>query len=249
MAFWRSGTMAMAVLAFSLGACSTPAPEGALIADPFEKTNREIHDFNVGLDLVLVRPTTYVYDAVTPDLVRYMLANAIDHIRLPVVAINHLLQGEITEALSSVGRFGVNTIAGAGGLLDPASEFGLPYVDADFGQTLARTGGVEEGPFVMLPFLGPSTTRDAWGTFVDFVINPVFWLLPSDGIGGPAVTAGRIGVTTIEVRNQNFDLIDEIFYESEDSYVTLRSLYVQNRRRFVGGEEVDPETLPDIFGD
>lgn len=235
-------------LVLALGACAGTAPEGSLVADPFEQTNREIHEFNVGIDQVLVRPTTYIYDAVTPDLVRFLLANAIDHIRLPVNAINHLLQGEVTEALAAVGRFGVNTIAGAGGLLDPATEFGLPLVDADFGQTLARAG-VEEGAFVMLPLLGPSTTRDAVGTAVDFVLNPIFWLLPSDGLGGPAVTAGRIGVSTVEVRNQNFDLIDEIFYDSEDSYVTLRSIYIQNRRRFVGGDAVNPESLPDIFGE
>jgi phospholipid-binding lipoprotein MlaA len=239
---------AMTFLMASVAGCATSAPEGALIADPFEKTNREIHEFNVGLDLVLVRPVTYIYDAVSPDLVKHLLGNAVDHIRLPISAINHLFQGEVTEALAAVGRFGVNTLVGAGGLLDPATEFGLPFVEADFGQTLARAG-VEEGPFLMLPFLGPSTGRDAAGTLVDFAINPVFWALPADGIGGPAVSAARVGIYTIEMRNQNFDLIDEIFYESEDSYVTLRSLYVQNRRRFVGGEEIDPESLPDIFGD
>lgn len=243
-----STTISATALLMTVVGCATQAPDGALIGDPFEQTNREIHDFNVGVDQVLVRPATYVYDAVTPDLVKHLLANAVDHVRMPVIAINHLFQGEVIEALAAVGRFGVNTIVGAGGLLDPASEFGLPIVEADFGQTLARAGA-DEGPFVMMPFLGPSTGRDAVGTVIDFALNPLFWLLPSDGIGGPAVTAGRIGVSTIELRNQNFDLIDEIFYESEDSYVTLRSLYIQNRRRFITGDDIDPESLPDIFGD
>jgi phospholipid-binding lipoprotein MlaA len=240
----RSAVLAAATL--TLSACATPAPEGGLIADPYESTNRAIHDVNVGLDRFVVRPATVAYETVTPDLVQFLLGNVIDHIRLPVDAINQVLQGRAIDALASVGRFGVNTIAGAGGLLDPATEFGLPYVEADFGQTL-HVYGADEGPFVMLPFFGPSTGRDAIGVVVDFVINPFAWALPSSGIGGLPVTAGRIAVTTVEVRNQNFDLLDEVLYDSEDSYVTLRSLYVQNRRRFIGGDTVDPDTLPDIF--
>lgn len=246
---WQPGRLvASAAVLASLAACATPAPEGTLIGDPYESTNREFHEFNVGMDTVLVRPVTYIYDQVTPDLVRHLLRNAIDHFRLPVDTINQLLQGRFDDALASVGRFGVNTVAGAGGLLDPATEFGLPYVEADFGQTL-DTWGAAEGPFLMLPFFGPSTGRDAVGLVVDFGMNPLVWALTGTTFGGPAVTAGRIGVQTAEVRHQNFDLIDEIFYESPDSYVTLRSLYVQNRRRFIAGGEVDPESLPDIFGD
>lgn len=245
--FFRT-TVIGSLLAAGVAGCATPTPEGALIADPFERSNREFHDFNVGLDLVLVRPVTYIYDAVTPDLVKHMLGNAVDHIRLPVSAINHLLQGEVIEALAAVGRFGVNTLVGAGGLLDPATEFGLPFVEADFGQTLAKAGA-DEGPFLVLPFLGPSTGRDSVGTFVDFVINPLFWALPSDGLGGPAVSAARVAVATVEFRNQNFDLIDDLLYNSEDSYVTMRSVYIQNRRRFLSGDQIDPESLPDIFGD
>lgn len=248
MIFVRGRQAALAAAMMTLSACATPVPDGALIGDPYESTNRSIHEVNVGMDRFVVRPATVAYETVTPDLVQFLLGNAIDHLRLPVDAINQVLQGRAVDALASVGRFGVNTIAGAGGLLDPATEFGLPYIEADFGQTL-HVYGADEGPFVMLPFFGPSTGRDAIGVVVDFVMNPFAWALPSSGIGGLPVTAGRIAVTTVEVRNQNFDLIDKIFYESEDSYVTLRSLYIQNRRRFIGGETVDPETLPDIFAE
>lgn len=231
-----------------LSACATPVPDGALIGDPFESSNRTIHSYNVGVDKVLIRPATVVYDTVTPALVQHLLGNAIDHLRLPVDAINQVLQGRAEDALASVGRFGVNTLVGAGGLLDPATEFGLPLDEADFGQTL-HVWGAEEGPFLMLPFFGPSTGRDAIGLLVDFVINPFAWALPADGIGGPLVTAGRIGITVVETRNVNFDLIDDVLYNSEDSYVTLRTLFVQNRRRFIGGDVIDPDSLPDVFGD
>jgi phospholipid-binding lipoprotein MlaA len=238
------GVAALALMA--LGACATPAAEGELIAEPFEQTNREIHEFNVGIDQVLLRPVTYIYDQTTPDLVKFLVGNAVDHIRLPLIAVNELLQGRALDALATVGRFGVNTVAGAGGLLDPATEFGLPYDDTDFGETL-HVWGTGEGPYVVLPLLGPSTGRDAVGRGVDFVINPTFLIAPGNGSGATAITVSRITVPIVKDRYRAFDIIDEVFYESEDSYITTRSLYVQNRRRALSRGEVDPETLPDIF--
>jgi phospholipid-binding lipoprotein MlaA len=244
----RNAIRAMAGLALmALGACATPTPEGELIGDPFEQTNREIHEFNVGVDQVLLRPVTVLYDNATPDLVKLLVGNAVDHIRLPLIAVNELLQGRALDALATVGRFGVNTVAGAGGLLDPATEFGLPLDDTDFGETL-HVWGANEGPYVVLPLLGPATGRDAVGRGVDFVINPTFLVSPGSGSGATAITVSRIAVPIVKDRYRAFDIIDEAFYEAEDSYVTTRSLFVQNRRRALSRGEIDPETLPDIFG-
>jgi phospholipid-binding lipoprotein MlaA len=194
-----------------------------------------------------LRPVTFVYGEVTPDLGKLLISNAVDHLRMPLIAINRVLQGRALDALAAIGRFGVNTIVGAGGLLDPATEFGLPLEDTDFGETLTVYGAAE-GPFFMLPFFGPATGRDAVGRAVDFVMNPVQFLAPGGGSGATAFTVARIATPTVRDRYRAFDLIDEVIYDSEDSYVTFRSFYVQNRRRALSQGGIDPETLPDIFG-
>ncbi|TVQ56060.1 MAG: VacJ family lipoprotein [Rhodobacteraceae bacterium] len=226
--------------------CATPAPEGALIADPWERTNREIHEFNKGLDVVLVRPVSFVYREATPDLFQFLISNFVEHLRLPVIAVNDVLQGEFERGLSTVGRFAVNTLVGAGGLLDPATEFGLPYDPNDGGITLARAGA-EEGAFVVLPLLGPTTVRDGFGRLFDFAIDPFNFLRVP---GGAAGEVARVAVPVVDVRSRNFELIDEVLYETEDSYVTVRAATVQNlRRRLRDRDLVDPESLPDIFGE
>lgn len=240
--------LALIVGVLGLAGCATPAREGELIADPFEQTNREIHDFNVGVDFVLLRPVTIVYDEVTPDLFKFLIGNAVDHLRLPLIAINELLQGRGLDALATVARFGVNTVAGAGGLLDPASEIGLLYNHTDFGETL-HVLGAPEGPFIMLPLLGPATGRDAVGRVVDFVLDPWFFVAPGGGSGQTALQASRIVSPTVVERYRAFDIVDEVFYEAEDGYLMIRSLFVQNRRRSLMRDEIDPDSLPDIFAD
>lgn len=238
--------IAAAVGASLLAGCAATAPEGALIADPFEGANRSIHAFNLGLDTVLLRPVSQVYGA-TPALLRHLVSNAVDHIRLPVTFFNYVLQGDADAALQIAGRFGVNTIVGAGGLLDPATEFGLPDAPTDFGLTLASYGAAE-GVFLMLPVFGPATVRDAFGRAGDVALNPLTWVGVGDGLGEAAIDVAQIATPPVVVRFENGPLIDELFYESEDSYVAVRTAYVLSRRARVEGG-VDVERLPDIFAE
>jgi phospholipid-binding lipoprotein MlaA len=231
------------VLASLTAGCATPAPEGQLIADPYENVNRRIHAFNVGLDRAVLRPAAIAYDTVTPALGQHLIGNAIDHLRLPVVLINNVLQADFGGAADTLGRFVANTALGAGGLLDPATELGLPFRETDFGVTLARWGA-EEGPYLVLPVFGPSTGRDFPGRVVDFAVDPTnFISIP----GGTGVAVARVALPPIDARSQAFEPIDQVLYQSEDSYVTLRSLFVQNRRRVVAGGVTPTETLPDVF--
>jgi phospholipid-binding lipoprotein MlaA len=239
----------MAVAAtMAVGACASTAPEGALIADPFESLNRDIHEFNVGMDQVVLRPVTYIYREATPTLFQFLVSNAVDQLRMPVIFLNHVLQGNVDGALTAFGRFTVNTIAGAGGLLDPATEFGLPLEATDGGLTFASYGA-EEGPYLVAPFLGPFTGRDFFGRVLDFAIDPTnFVRIP----GGAPVAAARIAGPIVDARSENFALIDDALYESEDSYVTVRTGYVLSRRRAVAetrGEIQPAETLPDIYAE
>lgn len=242
----RAGLGALALTA--VAGCAVDTPPGTLIADPYENINRPIHSFNVAADRVVLRPVAQVYDTVTPALFQHMIGNLVDHIRLPVVFFNNILQGDIDEALATAGRFGVNTIVGAGGLLDPATEVGLPYEPTDFGLTLA-SHDAEEGPFIMLPIFGPSTGRDAIGRLVDFGLNPLTYTTIGGGTGETALTVAQYATPPVVARTENFEILDQILYESEDSYVTLRAAYVQARRAQAAHGVVDAESLPDIFAE
>ncbi|MEM8793349.1 MAG: VacJ family lipoprotein [Pseudomonadota bacterium] len=240
--------LGIALLAGAVAACSSPGP-GAPIAerDPFENTNRRFHKANVFLDRNLVRPAAQGYDFVTPATFQFLLGNAIDHLDSVGDFANYVIQGDVDNALVTFGRFVVNTVLGAGGLLDPATEFDLPKGETDFGVTLGKYG-VGEGAYLVLPLLGPSTTRDAWGSIVDrTAFNPRFYV--GVFVDGTIVDAALPAATVFEVveaRARNADLVDDILYESADSYVTLRSIFLQRRDALIGGTEAS-EDLPDIF--
>jgi phospholipid-binding lipoprotein MlaA len=244
----RRRAAGLAACALLVAGCAAAPAEGQLVADPFERANRSIHAFNVGLDRYALRPASRAYDTVTPALFQHMISNFVDHLRLPVSFVNTVLQGDVDAALETAGRFGVNTIVGAGGLLDPATEFGLPFEPTDFGLTLAAYG-VEEGAFVMLPVFGPSTARDAAGVIGDFALDPLTYVTVGAGSGETAATVAQIVTPPVVARTENSALIDSALYESEDSYVTVRAAFIQARRAAVRGGGADPEALPDILGE
>lgn len=235
---------ALTLLAGLLGACAATPGEGDLVADPYESTNRSIHALNKGLDQIVLKPAAQSYDFVTPTLFKHLFGNAFSHLDLPGVFVNNVLQGDGNEALATFGRFAVNTIVGAGGTLDPATEFGLPLQKTDFGLTLA-TWGVDEGVYLELPLFGPSTTRDALGLIVDMAFQPGTYVT-----GGAEVTIAKVTVRALQLvdtRDRNAALIDDLLYRSEDSYITVRASYIQNRRRAAAGGETDVDALPDLF--
>ncbi len=229
--------------------CATQPAEGALIADPYVETNRSIHSFNKGVDRAILKPVSEAYDYVTPATVKLLLGNGLDHLRLPGMFVNRVLQGDAESAGVVLGRFGVNTLAGAAGLLDPATEFGLPLEPTDFGVTLA-SWGANEGPYVEAPFFGPSTARHAVGRIVNFALDPSILLTTGVVEVGTALTIAsnaRTPVDFVNTRHENADIINDVLYASDDSYVTARTGYIQNRRRLIAGGETDAKALPDIF--
>ncbi len=239
----------MVVLSTVLGlaACATADPQAELSAtDPHEEFNRTMLDFNLALDRNLLRPAAQGYDFVTPALFKHLLGNGFSHLELPGDFINYLIQGEINPALETLGRFTINTVLGAGGLLDPATEFGLPKNSTDFGITLGKHG-VDEGTYWVLPIVGPTTTRDAFGGLVDIAFSPTTYIGVIDSDLTPIVPAALTVTEKIDQRDRNGDLIDEVLYESEDPYVSLRSIYLQRRRSEVAGDKAGAEALPDIF--
>ncbi|MEM7505177.1 MAG: VacJ family lipoprotein [Pseudomonadota bacterium] len=235
-------------IAATLGACSSPGP-GAPIAerDPYENTNRFFHNANIKLDENVLRPAAQGYDFITPELFQHMLGNAYSHINTVGDFANYVFQGDVDAALVALGRFTVNTILGAGGLLDPATEFDLPKEDTDFGVTLGKYG-TGEGAYLVLPLLGPSTTRDALGGVVDRGLDPRTYVgIFVDGTVVDIALPSSQALEVVDARSRNADLIDDILYNSADSYISLRSIYLQRRDALIRGEDGGTDALPDIF--
>jgi len=236
--------------ALTLSACAGAGPGASFSErDPYEDTNRTFHDFNVSLDRNILRPVAQGYDFITPAVLKHIIGNVFNHVDTVNDFANYLLQGELEPAGTAFARLTVNTVLGAGGALDPATEFGLPKENTDFGITLGKHG-VEEGAYLVLPFFGPSTSRDLAGRVGDMALSPTTYI----GIGtdSTAITVLSPTYNLVEVvddRNRNADLVDDILYNSDDSYVTLRSIYLQRRDALIAGEDAGADALPDIFDD
>jgi len=219
-------------LAVLLAACGPAAlPPGDSIVDADEAQNRAAHDLNMTIDRRMLGPSSRRYAAAVPRPVRRGVDNFAANLAQPSYVLNNLLQFRLGEASQNTLRFVVNTTVGIGGILDPASAIGLTAEETDFGETL-HIYGVPEGDFVMLPVLGPSTTRDTVGRVVDIATNPVRLMLPAPE---SRYVAGVRVLDRLGDRYEMDDTFDSVLYGSADSYLALRSLYLQNRRFQLGG--------------
>lgn len=229
----RSGLLAAVVAAMLLGGCATRPTDPDDLAyyqetgDPLEPLNRAVFQFNEAADKVFLRPAAIGYRTVVPKGVRVGIRNFLDHIQSPLTIMNALLQGEGERARDTFGRFLTNTILGLGGLIDVASDAGIPKYHEDFGQTLA-VWGVEPGPYLVLPLIGPSNFRDGIGYGVDTIVDPAGRYIRDEyGWEGSAV---RGTVNAIDWRANNLEAIDELRKSSLDFYATVRSAYRQRRQ-------------------
>lgn len=215
-------------------ACARPDPSAPTqdIFDPYEQSNRDVHQFNRSLDRAFVRPVAKGYSAAIPDDIETVIGRVSQNLSLPSDIINNMLQLNMRGAIQDTARFVVNSTVGLGGTFDPASEMGMAApTNTDFGETL-HVWGAREGAYVELPVLGPSTERDTWGLAVDLFTNPLTYILdsPENLIGTAAGVASGLSN-----REKFSDTIDQILYESADSYAQSRSIYLQNRRFKLGG--------------
>ncbi|KAF0114623.1 MAG: lipoprotein [Rhodospirillaceae bacterium] len=162
---------------------------------------------------------------VLPQPARDGVHNFLTNWQEPLVFIHDLLQGEVTRAGETLIRFLTNTTIGFSGVGDVAGEgLGLHHHDEDMGQTLA-VWGVDEGPYMMLPLLGPSNARDTIGRVVDFVINPITFVLPIPVVA----TVGKIAVEGVDQRERHLEALDDVERTSIDFYASIRTLYRQRR--------------------
>ena len=205
--------------------------------------NRAIFSFNMFLDRCLLEPVARGYRFVTPEAARRSVANFLANLRSPVIFANDALQGERERAGITLGRFMINTTLGVAGLFDPASAFGYPRHDEDFGQTLG-VWGVARGPYLMLPLLGRRTGATRSGKVADYLINPLNHCCITDD-----ERLVLFGVTAVSEREANIELIDDLRSNSIDLYATVRTIYTQKREADIrnGAAPTDQEGYEDIF--
>lgn len=196
-----------------------------------------MHGLNKGVDTVAVRPISMGYGTVLPPPVRDGVRNAAANLGHPGDVVNYFLQGRPKMAMDTTLRFLVNSTVGIGGLFDVAGRIGLVRDDTDFGETLYRWG-VAEGPYVELPLFGPRTGRATVGLAADFFLDPLFWIL--DDSPEQYVPTGANIASVIDARYRFRDNIDDVLYNSADSYARARIIYLQQRRFDLGGASESP---------
>ena len=218
------GLAAACLLSLAAGCAAPGGPAAA--RDPLEPMNRVIWGFNDQADQLVVRPVARAYDAVVPEVLRQSFSGVLSNLVDPWIAVNQLLQGKPVLALSDLTRFLVNTVFGFGGMADVAGAIGLEKHHEDFGQTLGRWG-VPPGPYLVLPFLGPSSARETAGLIGGLKGDPI-WEHASKA-QKEAFTGGLI----IETRARLLGSERLLEGASLDAYSFVRDSYLQRRRNLV----------------
>ena len=206
--------------------CATVDPEYRDPRDPMEGFNRSMYKFNEGLDNAVLKPIAKGYKAITPAPVDNGITNFFGNIGDVVSAVNNLLQFKLTRAASDVSRVLINSTIGLLGFMDVASNMNIPKYGEDFGQTLG-TWGVSPGPYIVLPFFGPSNGRDSVGLVVDWYTDPVTYLEPE---------SHRLWTRAIRFVDTRADLLgaSNVLEEAAlDPYEFTRDAYLQKRQNDV----------------
>ncbi len=228
----------MLLLAVTLAGCATT---GADPADPLEPINRAIFSFNDGIDSAVLKPVAQGYRAVTPAIVRTGVSNFFSNLDDVWISANNVLQGKFEQGMGDFLRFAFNSTLGLFGAIDIASDMGLEKHNEDFGQTLGKWG-LGSGPYLVLPFLGPSTVRDGISLLlIDAKGDPVLNLdhVPSRNT---AYTA-----RAVSNREQALDATNAIEKAALDKYSYMRAAWLQRRRNLVydGNPPPEPDEIDD----
>ena len=254
MSFWAASgiakrlgqVMAVLVVIGVAASCSNSSPpedyedEAYSVNDPFEDINRITFKVNRTLDGLILKPAAEIYVGVVPQWGRDRVNDALNNLGEPVNFANALLQWDMERAVTSMLRFAFNSTIGLAGFFDVADGIGLSYADEDFGQTLA-VWGVGEGPYLVLPFFGPSNPRDAVGIGVDWLLDPFGRALRDHE------NYQRFIVRGIDQRALHLHDLATLEETSIDFYAAMRELYRQHRANEIrNGELPPPLSIPSI---
>lgn len=228
-------SLALITLALLSAGCATGP--GRDPRDPLEPMNRSIYQFNDHFDRVLLKPASILYSTITPPPVRGGVTNFFGNFHDVTTALNNALQGKGSDALSDLGRVLINSTIGLFGIFDVATRLGLKKHNEDFGQTLA-VWGAPDGPYLVLPILGPSTVRDTVGLGGDYLTDPEFYLFTEPW------NYVVLGTRIVNVRSNLLES-EQIFNAAAvDRYAFLRDAYLQRRHNLINDGGPPPGTAP-----
>ena len=211
------------------------------ISDPYEESNRSIHEFNDKIDVYLLRPVSVGY-SLLPNPIEVGISNILQNSGEPINFTNYILQGEIKNALSSLMRFIINSSFGLLGTFDLADQLNLKRNDTDFDKTLEKWGA-GEGNYLVLPFIGPRSSRHLAGSIIDIGLNPLnYFLKDEDDI----IRISPTMLYAVSARSGNMETIDNLRETSIDYYSSLKSIYYQSRSSGLN-ESLDEQVFDDFF--
>ena len=220
-----------------VGCASIPAGVPPSPDDPWEPFNRSVFEFNEGLDKYVLKPVVSGYRFVLPEFIREGIYNFFSNYNDIYTALNNLLQGKPDYAFNDLMRVVVNTTIGLGGLIDLATPGGLEKHKEDFGQTFG-VWGIPSGPYVVLPFFGPSSVRDTFGTVADLETDYLFKYIPDVGLRNSLT-----GLRVVNARNTYYEAGDLLDGAAIDKYSFLRDAYIQRRKYQIneGRDDEEPQ--------
>jgi phospholipid-binding lipoprotein MlaA len=224
-----------------VGCASIPAGVEPSPHDPWESFNRSVFEFNEGLDAYLLKPVVAGYRFVLPEFVREGIYNFFSNYNDIYTALFNLLQGKPDYAFSDLMRVVVNTTFGLGGLIDMATPGGLEKHKEDWGQTLG-VWGVPAGPYVVLPFFGPSNVRDTFGTVADLESDYLFRYINPVGLRNSLT-----GLRVVNARNTYYEAGDLLDGAAIDKYSFMRDAYIQRREYQIKEGRDDEEPLMPVY--
>ena len=231
----------LGLVAGMVGCASIPAGVEPSPNDPWEPFNRSVFEFNEGLDKYLLKPVVAGYRFVLPEFVRDGIYNFFSNYSDIYTALQNLLQGKPDYAFSDLMRVVVNTTFGLGGLIDMATPGGLPKHKEDWGQTFG-VWGIPSGPYVVLPFFGPSNVRDTFGTAADLESDYLFGYVKDVGLRN-SIT----GLRVVNARNTYYEAGDLLDGAAIDKYSFMRDAYIQRREYQINEGREDKEPLMPVY--
>ena len=236
---WAKSFALVCATCLMVGCAAIPAGVEPSPNDPWEPFNRSVFEFNENLDAYLLKPVVTGYRFVLPEFMREGIYNFFSNYNDIYTALNNLLQGKPNDAFHDLMRVVVNTTFGLGGLIDMATPGGLEKHKEDFGQTFG-VWGIPSGPYVVLPFFGPSSVRDTFGTVADLESDYLFGYVKNIGVRN-SVT----GLRVVNTRNTYYEAGDLLEGAAIDKYSFMRDAYIQRRQYQINeGREDDEPLMP-----